>query len=418
MVTGPRRVILGRGSGIPSWVPLADGAVPSWYDDFTTNQYLYNQIPYSAIGPWLTALGGTFTRASNGGRYNSSGIYVQESSNVLRFDYDPVTLAPKGILLEGARTNILYPSNDFSVWGLDNGGAVNPIVTQSYATGPDGVAGSAARVQLDRTGGSFSRMSQFCASSNGSTYAASVWMRKNGAGTANVGLRAKSTGINCALTSTWTRFQVSAVVASSAADFQILLFSSIAGNDVTADILVFGAQLEVGAFASSYIPTTSGSVTRAADSPTFPTSPWFNASAGTLLLRGRTPPDVGTEQVLFQIDNGASNNRIRVGKKSDGKVHVIVTAASSDVADLDMGALAANMDFKIAFAFAANDFAASLNGDAIVSDASGAMPSGLTTARIGADLTAGNEWFSTGAADGYWPFRVTNAELQRLTNPG
>lgn len=95
---------------------------------------------------------------------------------------------------------------------------------------------------------------------------------------------------------------------------------------------------------------------------------------------------------------------------------MIVTAGGVDQADLDLGAVAFDADFRLALRAASNDFAASLNGGAVVTDASGTMPSGLTNERIGSGLSAGNEWFSTCAIDAEWQNKLaTDAELRALT---
>jgi hypothetical protein len=49
--------------------------------------------------------GWTFSRASLGWRFNAAGVLVEEPANVPRFDYDPGTLACRGLLLEEARSN-------------------------------------------------------------------------------------------------------------------------------------------------------------------------------------------------------------------------------------------------------------------------------------------------------------------------
>ena len=78
----------------------------------------------------------TYSGGANGTRVNSSGNIV--AATTPRFDYDPVTLAAKGLLVEEARTNLrLYSGaiDNVAEWG-DNrtsrtGGAI---------TAPDGTA--------------------------------------------------------------------------------------------------------------------------------------------------------------------------------------------------------------------------------------------------------------------------------------
>ncbi len=69
---------------------------------YTLNGTVYNDLP-----SFLTAAGGTFSRASTATYFDSAGTLQTAAANAPRFDYDPVTHAPKGLLLEDARTNVL-----------------------------------------------------------------------------------------------------------------------------------------------------------------------------------------------------------------------------------------------------------------------------------------------------------------------
>lgn len=113
-------------------------------------------------------------------------------------------------------------------------------------------------------------------------------------------------------------------------------------------------------------------------------------------MKGRTPRKIGAGavNVVFQVDDGSGNNRRTLRYGTDGKLHVIATVGGVDQCDLDLGAVANDTDFAVAIRWADNNFAASLNGGAIVTDASGSNPLGLTTARVGCS-SAGNYWNST-----------------------
>ena len=78
----------------------------------------------------------TVTRALNTAtRVNSSGYVEIVNANLPRFDYDPVTLTPKGLLIEEARTNLLTYSEQFdnAAWGKQGSS-----VSQNVQTSPDG----------------------------------------------------------------------------------------------------------------------------------------------------------------------------------------------------------------------------------------------------------------------------------------
>ena len=60
-------------------------------------------------------------------------------------------------------------------------------------------------------------------------------------------------------------------------------------GDGTSGIYLWGAQLEAGSFATSYIPTVASQVTRAADVAVMTGtnfSSWYNQSEGTILSQG------------------------------------------------------------------------------------------------------------------------------------
>lgn len=217
----------------------------------------------------------TFTRSTTATYINSSGYVATMAAATTndptkaRFDYDPTTLAPKGLLIEGSATNLVLQSESFGTvanWTLDSSGgtAINPVVTTVSATNPAG--GSTVNQIVFNRGsggqGSYSRIQQSVLTS-ASAYTISVWMRTV-SGTSNVGFLGPSTNQNNVVTTTWKRFTFTFTATAASTSFQILLYEAI-GSDLSATIYVWGAQFEAGVGASSYIPTVASQVPRAAD---------------------------------------------------------------------------------------------------------------------------------------------------------
>lgn len=178
------------------------------------------------------------------------------------------------------------------------------------------------------------------------------------------------------------------------------------------------AQLEQGAFASTYIHATAAS-TRGADLVTAtPASLGIGGNgACTVLWSGVLPQAApsGSNQILFTIDDGGTNNRISIINSAGGASVVPVRYAAGAYADAGtIGSLVAGAAFAVGWsANGAGGVASSLNG-AAVGTLTGAPSSGLTTFRVGTNAAGVGNLFG----DTYYldiiPRAVSDATLQRL----
>lgn len=234
----------------------------------------------------------TFTRAANTATYiNSSGYVTTATANTPRFDYDPVTLAPRGLLIEGTAVNIIKGSETIAgtEWSsstpnftvtLNTTDLVAPNNTNT-ATKLVFVSGYARAVQTNIT---------VVAST---TYTLSYWI--------------KSTGVcNWKIyNATGGTFIVENVAIPASAEWQRItktfttpvgctsIWAYVADAAATGTYYVWGAQLELGSGASSYIPTVASQVTRNGDSCVMTGtnfSSWFaGATEGVLFAEYEKP---------------------------------------------------------------------------------------------------------------------------------
>jgi len=77
----------------------------------------------------------TFTRSTTGTYYNSNGVLSTATINTPRFDYNPVTKVPLGLLIEQSSTNTVLYSQDYSniIWLK-----TQSTNTPNTVTAPDG----------------------------------------------------------------------------------------------------------------------------------------------------------------------------------------------------------------------------------------------------------------------------------------
>ena len=261
------------------------------------------------------------------------------------------------LLLESSRTNLITNSEYFGASGWNLDGGVQSITT-NYGNSPEGVK-NAARLQLDKTGTTYSRL-YFDAGSLGQA-TISVYMKSNTSQTQNVGLRYDDTGVNCEVTTEWKRFDLTAT-STTVSRFQILLFDSIVGNDESADILIYGAQMESASYPSSYVPTYGSAVTRSADSCT-------NTSATSVI--GQTEGTIYWEGVINGAENNYSNlitserstaTGFSVLYKKSGSQFQCAVFDGSTKGQCNGGSVVIGQKHKLAYAYKSGDFALYVDG--------------------------------------------------------
>ena len=380
----------------------------------------------------------TFTRASSGTYFDGSGILQTASTNVPRLDHSPTTLQSLGLLIEEQRTNLVTYSAEFdnAAWTK-----TNATITANTIVAPDGTLTADALVE-DTTNG-VHRAFQF-PSVAGATHTHSCYVKAgtrsffyfdatDSGGVRRVVWFDVSTGTVGTVQSGWTNasivpqgngwFRCSASLNMQAGtNLMICGFASAnsisvyTGNGQVAGYL-WGAQLEVGAFPTSYIPTTVAAATRNADVASMTGtnfSSWYNATEGTLYAEAAFVGLATARQVVNVSDNSA-NNLISIQTNPSTATSSRMNVISGGTTQSSLGfasAFTAGVFSKNAGTYKTDDFAFSSNGATATTDTSGTVPS-VTQLQIGALLTTTSNIHIRRIA--YYPVRLSNDQLQALT---
>lgn len=409
----------------PGRLLIPPGSFAGWFGDAA----VYWDFSEGSLVDKRSGLELTFTRASNGTYFDSAGVLQTATTNEARFDHDPATGQSLGLLIEESRMNLTLRSEafDHANWTkTESTISTDAIVAPDGKTTADGIIGSTNDIKHFVNDGT--------TVSTTTAYTITVfakagnqdWILIEPFGTASPGtdnaffdLSSGSIGTTEAnvddatiksIGNGWYRVSVTittdatdtlnVAIASAEADND----SAFAGDATTVDTYIWGAQLEAGAFPTSYITTTSAAVTRAADVDSAAVS-----DSSTLYVSARTGYGAG---VVCQIDNGTENERYRIERNASNEIHVIVTDGGVEQANLNLGAVADNTEFKVAARFLANDIAASLDGGAVATDTGATLPT-VTTIRFGMD-TANDEWNDAVAGGAVWGSGKANAVLQSI----
>lgn len=390
----------------------------------------------------------TFTRASNATRVNSSGLTETVANNAPRFDYDPVTLAPKGLLIEEQRTNLLTYSEQFDQWT-----ASNVTVTANVVNSPSGALtadtmddGTTAAVShrvlvpvtisfasgvaytyslyVKNLNRNFVQLA-FGSAAFGATAYANFDVATGVIGTIGASATASITNVGGG----WYRCALTCMATSTASDsiFVAAITSATSvRNEVYAGsnkkLYIWGAQLEAGAFPTSYIPTTTAAATRAADVAVMTGtnfSSWYNQTEGTLFCDSTFEGTLSASTYSGVIAvSSANNTRMLFTNNPSNTTGFYVQDSGVVQADLNAGStFTIGVPYKQAGAYKTNDFAWSRNGVAALTDTSGSVPA-ATALQIGGLYYNGSGQLGVQHIRriAYYPRRLSNAELRAITS--
>jgi hypothetical protein len=392
--------------------------------DFTTAS-LDNKVTFARTGSVST-------------RVNSSGIVEVVSADEPRFDFDPVTLVCRGLLIESERTNLFNYSQqlDNVYWSKTRLNVTGTPAWVDQAISPDGTQNADKLIEDTSTNTHFIQRTYAAAASTTYTYSVFLKAGERTFATVQVNLFANqvaSNVVNINLTTGvftasdvnrtlvqnfgngWWRVSTTVTTIASAVNLAPSIFlasalgtTSYTGNG-TSGIFAWGMQFEEGAFPTSYIPVEASQVTRTADIATMTGtnfSDWFNNSEGSAVIQAIPGTISGTRPTIAFDDNTANEIIALRGSAADPQLFVV--DGGGDQATLDAGTITANTVYKLGGAWKDSSFATAVNGGAVVSQASGTLPT-VTQARLGNDGVN----YLNGHLQilRYWPQRLINAEV-------
>jgi hypothetical protein len=395
----------------------------------------------------------TFTRTSSATRTNETGLVEVVPANAPRFDhsYDSVSGSVRslGLLVEEQRQNLLTGS-DYST----NNSLSNVTLTLNATTSPDGT-NTALSMDGESSTSNLKYMYKARTTNTTGTYVTSVFLKYkserfivlrmndntgvNGVlqridilnGTFTQAVETGGTLTNASSTITpypngWYRISVSGTFNDALTQVQgAQVFLTTYGNTTSTNgVYLWGAQLETGAFPTSYIPTTTSTVTRTADNVSMVGenfSSWYNQSEGSIhsiisLTRQMTTDGSGT----WTLDNGNFGRGISLHHTSSPNVRVatrdaVINQSSGDISSIDLIKLKS-----------CTNILKSVTSESI--SCHNGIFTGITTYSLDVNINRlliglnniignpSNNYFNgTISQLTYYPRRLTNAQLQNLT---
>ena len=397
----------------------------------------------------------TFTRASTGTFVASDGLIKTAASGAARFDHNPVTGESLGLLVEEARTNSLTYSEQLQQYS-----AANVTVASDVSSTAPGGQLNASKIIPSSTNDakSLGRAVSFTAAT---THVVSFFAKPAGYNFLVIALYVVNNGgdgpscvldlVNRTLTVSnssagysfaivrsepmqngWTRFALSfsnnvdtgpelrfcpapngtpSIQTSTGSDHGRPTFA----GDGTSGVLLWGLQCEVGSFPTSYIPTTSTTVTRAADVASITGanfSSWYSQNQGTML--GITSSQKTAGRIWEINDNSFNSNRLLSAVTSTGCQFVAGVPAQTF---WNVSLAASTLKVKSILSYQSGSYLGAADGSFSTPSTDSRVPL-VTQMWIGGPQDNGSGASypnATIARLAYWPSRLPDAQLIALT---
>jgi len=375
----------------------------------------------------------TFTRSgATATRVNSSGFIETVAADVARFDFNPVTLVCRGLLIEESRINYATYSNSL----FDASWTPSSVTASTSITSPDGTTNAVKAIasasdalhffsknatSVPTTVYSFSRyakkgeLTKFALREGSATGAYAAFDLDNGTvldGTGTI-VDAGNGFYRCTLNVTLSGTTFGMRVYLLPNTYTSGSVTNTWTGDGTSGLYFYETQLEAGAFPTSQIPTEATALTRNADVATMTGtnfSDWYNATEGTMCGQYQTFGISTGWLFTFFLDN---NNYMALLKGNTGLANrfALVTGGVNQ-GNLDTVAISVNTTYKLAGAYKVDSRAFAVNGNLPETDSTSTLftaTSALIGNNFGQYLNGHIQKLS------YYPQRLTNAEVRAFS---
>ena len=411
----------------------------TWYDDNGLGVYILDdnwEINFTADGTETIHIWGaqleqrdsvtayTPTNGTPVTKYQPQLMFA--SPDQPRFDHDVLTGESKGLLIEESRTNLIEYSEDFDY--VEN---IRSSYISNYITAPDGTITGVKLIDSTETGTHRGDYVVSIVSGNIYTYSVFVKQGEHHIYEASIG--------NTAVSDNYVEFNLNngtyTEVGNASGDIEnvgngwyrcsitmpALEADRIASGihsgtksftgDGYSGLYIWGAQLEEGSFATSYIKTSGASATRSADDASITGenfSSWYRQDEGSLYSEVNTLASSSYSRI--SMSDGTSSNRIFI---SNG-IYPLYINKNGDVQVRESSSAIVNVYSKRAAGLKKNDFALSIDGGNPLVDTSGDLP---FVDRLAFSTSHASDNYVNGHIKklSYYPQRLTNEQLQQLT---
>jgi len=408
---------------------------------------LYSQIPTSGAGDF------TVTRATAATRVNASGFIESVASGIPRLDYfaSGGTVGCPALLVEPSGSNLALQSENF----LTTWTQTSLVITTGFTSPFNNTNGTL--IEATANTGRFRQT--IAAITSGTTHTFSLFAQAGNLALASgvsltiqegtntnfvsgvvqsfrldTGTLGASGTLGAGFTLTrasienygngWYRCNMTVTVSYTPASANITIrptstiVSNLPATVSGGSAYIWGAQVETGSVATSYIPTTTAAITRNADVVSVTgASGSIGQTEGTIYAEVNVRNWVSNLRIL-SISDGTSNNHVTLIKGSTENTLRLISRLSNVLqVSIQSSALTGNT-FKIAAAYANNDFVLYINGAQIGTNNTALSPACsnvyLGSIESGAGTSALNDRIRAAAL---YTTRLTNEQLAALTTP-
>ena len=395
---------------------------------------LYSVLPSDGVGDF------TFARGSVATRINAQGLIENVASGQSRLNYPMIDGVQKGCphhILEPASTNIIPYSEDFTQASIWTPTRCN--ITANQITSPDGAL-NADLLTVTDTSENYVQTSVLTV--NGSKQTASFFVKKGTSDfchillwdTSNDGAR-QWFDLNNGIVGTSTLFGSGISVDSAqiinygndwyrciavfnnsntTVRFRVSASNSNGGTTSTIGktIYIWGAQLEVGSFPTSYIPNNGNAagVTRSAETATGAgNSTTFNDSEGVLMAEISALANDGANRYI-SLNNGSNSSRVNLFYDTNNILRGFVSGQSSSMAT----SVNINYNNKIVIKYKSSDIALWVNGFEVATATDVISLSGLNS--LSFEQNGDLNWYGKTKQIQYFDSILADTQLEQLTS--